>query len=502
MSKPRWYEISEGEIGVTEDPDENIDNPRIVEYFTTTDFMNRGDDEIAWCSAFANWCMAQAKIPGTHSALARSWHEKHWGVALDGPREGCLVVMKSPGNPGDQRHGHVGFYAGEKDKDHNAVLGGNQGPEGQGSVKISNFAKDLVLSYRWPSPEMLAAAGQPEAEKPAKVEVKIQRPEFTADLVKEYELLFAACRIREERLPAVDAIVNKLFSQKSLYENVGKPLGIPWFVVAVIHNMECSCDFNSHLHNGDPLSDYTVHVPSGRPATGSPPFSWEASATDALTYKKFNVWTDWSLAGILYKLELYNGWGYRKKGFVTPYLWSFSNHYTKGKFVEDGVFDPNATSQQVGAAVILKRMLEKSVLSLADLGLKPNPQILAPPPTRPGQFQYSSDLKSQWGEDLQGFLNRVEWINLDEDGYPGDDTSMAFRQMTGHFLPGDERAGYPLISYAPNAEPWELVEELQKLLNTYGPKQIEVTGVPGQETSDAFKELTGYYLYGDPRQKS
>jgi uncharacterized protein (TIGR02594 family) len=498
MSNARWHEIAEGEIGTTETPDPNIDNPRIVEYFTATDFMNRGDDEIPWCSAFANWCMAQAGIPGIHSARARSWHEEGWSEKLDEPREGCLVVFKRPPNP---QSGHVGFYAGMEDDNRIRILGGNQGPEGRGAVNISNQPKDLVLSYRWPSPEMLAAAGQPDAEKPAKVEVKIRPPKFTGELAREYELLFAAGRIREERLRDVDAVVNKVAGNKTRYENVGNPLGIPWFVVGVIHSMECSCDFNSHLHNGDPLSNYTVHVPAGRPETGSPPFSWEASATDALTYKKFNVWTDWSLAGILYKLELYNGWGYRKRGLVTPYIWSFSNLYVKGKFVEDGVFAPEAISKQVGAAVILKRMLGKSVLTLADLGLKPDPQILKVPQPFPGQFQYSNDLKSQWGEDLQGFLNLVEWIDLEEDGYPGDGTSMAFRQMTGHFLPGDEREGYRLISYAPDAEPWEVVEEFQKLLNTYGPKQIKVTGVAGEETSDVFKELTGYYLYGDPRQK-
>ena len=269
MSKPRWYEIAEGEIGVTEDPDENIDNPRIVEYFTATDFMNRGDDEIPWCSAFANWCMVQAGIEGTHSARARSWHEEGWGEELDDPREGCLVVFKRPPNPAS---GHVGFFAGEKDDGRIRILGGNQGPDGRGAVSISNQSSDLVLSYRWPSPEMLAAADQPGPEKPARVEVKIRRPEFTAGLVKEYELLFAACRIREEKLPPVDAIVNKLSSQKSRYETVGNPLGIPWSMIAVIHNMECSCDFNCHLHNGDPLSDYTVHVPAGRPVTGSPRF--------------------------------------------------------------------------------------------------------------------------------------------------------------------------------------------------------------------------------------
>lgn len=498
MSKPRWYEIAEGEIGVTENPDKIIDNPRVVEYFTATDFMNKGDDEIPWCSAFVNWCMAQAGIEGTHSARARSWHEEGWGEKLDEPREGCLVVLKRPPKP---ENGHVGFYAGMNDDNRIRLLGGNQGPEGRGAVNISNQSKDLVLSYRWPSPEMLAAAGQPDAEKPGKVEVEIRRPQFNGELAREYELLFAACRIRTDRLPDVDAVVNMVAGHKTSYENVGKPLGIPWFVVGVIHSMECSCDFNSHLHNGDPLSNYTVHVPAGRPDKGSPPFSWEASATDALTYQKFNAWPDWSLAGILFKLELYNGWGYRKRGRVTPYLWSFSNLYVKGKFVTDGVFNPEAISKQIGAAVILKRMLEKSVLTMADLGLKPAPQILVPPPTPPGQFRYSHDLKSQWGEDLQAFLNLLPWIDLDEDGYPGEETSMAFRQVTGYFLPGDEHEDYPLISYAPDAKPWELVEEFQKLLNTHGQKQVKVTGVAGEETSDAFKELTGYYLYGDPRRK-
>jgi lysozyme family protein len=41
----------------------------------------------------------------------------------------------------------------------------------------------------------------------------------------------------------------------------------------------------------------------------------------------------------------------------TPYLWSFSSLYEKGKFVADGVFDPAAVSKQCGAAVMLKAVL-------------------------------------------------------------------------------------------------------------------------------------------------
>jgi len=45
-------------------------------------------------------------------------------------------------------------------------------------------------------------------------------------------------------------------------------------------------------------------------------------------------------------------------------LWSFSNHYTKGKYVKDGVFDPNAVSQQVGSALVLKRLVERGAAVL------------------------------------------------------------------------------------------------------------------------------------------
>ena len=72
----------------------------------------------------------------------------------------------------------------------------------------------------------------------------------------------------------------------------------------------------------------------------------------------WNTSTDWSLPGVLYQLEKYNGFGYRPLGIPSPYLWSFSNHYTRGKFTSDNHFDPNAVSQQVGAAAILHRMMD------------------------------------------------------------------------------------------------------------------------------------------------
>lgn len=54
------------------------------------------------------------------------------------------------------------------------------------------------------------------------------------------------------------------------------------------------------------------------------------------------------------QLEAYNGFCYRKSGRASPYLWSFSNLYTSGKFMSGGRFDPTAKSQQCGAVVMLK----------------------------------------------------------------------------------------------------------------------------------------------------
>ena len=49
--------------------------------------------------------------------------------------------------------------------------------------------------------------------------------------------------------------------------------------------------------------------------------------------------------------------GYRKRSVATPYLWSFTNHYDKGKFVADGKYDAEAISKQVGAAILLKELM-------------------------------------------------------------------------------------------------------------------------------------------------
>jgi len=128
--------------------------------------------------------------------------------------------------------------------------------------------------------------------------------------------------------------------------------------------MEGSLNFNTHLHNGDPLTHRTNHVPANRPLTGNPPFTWEDSAVDALSMRNLNKVTDWSLPSLLYHMEAYNGFGYRSQDppINSPYLWSYSNNYGAGKFVADGKYDPDAVSKQCGAAVILHQMVAQGII--------------------------------------------------------------------------------------------------------------------------------------------
>lgn len=129
---------------------------------------------------------------------------------------------------------------------------------------------------------------------------------------------------------------------------------VKWWLIAVIHELECSQKFTKYLGNGQPLNKKTTIVPKGR----GPFKTFEQGAIDALILQGADKIADWSIGNILYFLERFNGYGYEKYyNMPSPYLWSGSNHYTKGKYVTDGHFDPDAVSQQIGVALLLKNLI-------------------------------------------------------------------------------------------------------------------------------------------------
>lgn len=174
---------------------------------------------------------------------------------------------------------------------------------------------------------------------------------------QQYQNLWDTMVVRDSVIPKLKTIVEKIISNKARYEKVVEKSKIPWQVVAAIHNMESDMLFTRHLHNGDPLTARTTHVPAGRPLGGNPPFTWEESAADALHLRGMDSVTDWSIPHMLLVIEGYNGFGYSRRNLPSPYLWSGSNIYTKGKYVADGKFDPDAISKQIGAALIIKELI-------------------------------------------------------------------------------------------------------------------------------------------------
>jgi len=157
------------------------------------------------------------------------------------------------------------------------------------------------------------------------------------------------CSRQKTELPMFVSVWNK---NKSRYEKVAKRTGVPAELIAAIHWRESGCNFNTYLHNGDPLGQPTTHVPAGKLF-----YNWEDAAVDALKSQSYKVdpnnietWYEYA--------ERYNGLGYRNRGIASPYVWSGTTNYTSGRYVADGQFSATAVDEQLGVALMLKAIVK------------------------------------------------------------------------------------------------------------------------------------------------
>jgi lysozyme family protein len=210
------------------------------------------------------------------------------------------------------------------------------------------------------TPEEPETAPKPEKER----DEPLRTARDFASLKSEYTRLYSDLEPDPRYSETIDWHVAMLKKSKPRYARVGDEVGVPWFFIGVTHALEASFNFRAHLHNGDfPLTSRTRQVPAGRPSRWLPPTDWESSAKDALRLLGFTGQKDWSLERTLYRLEAYNGLGYRGRRVASPYLWCYSNHYSRGKFVADGKWSPTARSKQCGAAVMLKMLDNNNEIS-------------------------------------------------------------------------------------------------------------------------------------------
>lgn len=182
-----------------------------------------------------------------------------------------------------------------------------------------------------------------------------------------YETAFWSSELRPELVAEIDRSVDKIVENRSRLETVGRSVKVPWYVIGALVMLETTGRFDSHLHNGDPLTGKTVRVPKGRPPIWPPPAGvdpWVYSAEDALGLANFTQLDEQRLGEVLFRLEQYNGLGMRARGLPSPYLWSGTTFYVRGKWIGDNILDVNAISHQIGAAAILRRMHDRKIIDL------------------------------------------------------------------------------------------------------------------------------------------
>ena len=176
-----------------------------------------------------------------------------------------------------------------------------------------------------------------------------------AALIAANQRRFAVARLLTAKGGAFRATARRLVAERDRYQRVARMTGVPWYVIAVIHEREASQRWDASIAQGDSWNHVSTHVPRGR----GPFASWENAAIDALVncapYAARNK--DWSVGGTLTKLEEYNGLGYASRGRPSPYVWSGTDQYVSGKYIRDGVYDPDTVDSQLGCAGLLLAMM-------------------------------------------------------------------------------------------------------------------------------------------------
>ncbi len=153
-------------------------------------------------------------------------------------------------------------------------------------------------------------------------------------------------------------------AHKDVYLDIQARSGVHWIFIACTHYRESSQNFNTFLGQGDPLTDRrgtpikSVHVPAGEgPFSG--PTAFADAAVDALVHCAPYACRikDWSIASLLTWLERYNGLAYANAGVPSPYIWSGTDQYVRGKvMVDHGPIEPVVDKQLGCAGLILEIM--------------------------------------------------------------------------------------------------------------------------------------------------
>lgn len=144
-----WMPFAIAAIGINEK-----DNPDTIKQYHLIGGGVMREASVAWCAAFANWCLIQAGIGGTRSAASRSFASYGVSVGTTGVPYGAIAVFGVP-NSG---LGHVAFVVSDNGTTITCI-GGNQSDHtasrSGGIVSKSTFPKTgghlVLLDCRMPT---------------------------------------------------------------------------------------------------------------------------------------------------------------------------------------------------------------------------------------------------------------------------------------------------------------------------------------------------------------
>jgi len=157
-----------------------------------------------------------------------------------------------------------------------------------------------------------------------------------------YASWWDGAKIRPQQAKAVTATVKRLMANKSRYQAIEAKAGVPWMLIAALHERESGARFDRQLAQGDPLHQRSHNVPISGPSTRSRPAPCGRSTTITSTSV-----IDWRIEKMLYGTEGWNGWGYAwyHPRTPSPYVVGGTTAQKPGKYIADHVWSSSAWDQ-------------------------------------------------------------------------------------------------------------------------------------------------------------
>jgi len=233
-------------------------------------------------------------------------------------------------------------------------------------------------------------------------------------LKAEYSQLLSVMTVRPDSAERVHSAASMILKYRDRFEEVSKINGVPVVFMGPSFYREATLDFRKNPAQGWWLSSKSKIIPHNGPFPDWKSAALAAYSLNGLDRVGAENWT-WEL--ICFYGEMFNGFGYRDNHQMhTPYLWGGTNIQTKGKYVEDGKFDPDVMDTQLGIIPIAKHMIKLA----PDLNFMAMPSGI-PTPAPSGLARGGSGRDTRWIQSALADLG----FDLVVDGNYGKHTRQA-----------------------------------------------------------------------------